>query len=96
MIVISCVYSRSVQINRSEFLCIMSIVLFSLALCLFVSVMPTRICIVYSAGTKVELHVHNNYREVKYFILSSLCFAISCMNNIISKVIKKNENNFYK
>ena len=50
----------------------MSIVLFSLALCHFISVIPTCIYIVYSAGTKVELHVQNN---IMYFILSSLCFA---------------------
>ena len=43
----------------------MSIVLFSLALCLFVSVIPSCTCIVYSAGMKVELHIWNNDREVK-------------------------------
>ena len=40
----------------------MCIVLFSLALCFFASVIPlcTYMYIVYSAGTKVELHIRNN------------------------------------
>ena len=38
----------------------MSIVLISLALCLFVSAIPSCTYIVYSAGTKVELHTWNN------------------------------------
>ena len=38
----------------------MSIVLFSLALCLFVSVIPSCTYIVHSADTKVELHTLNN------------------------------------
>ena len=38
----------------------MCIVLISLALCHFVSVIPSRIYLVYSAGTKVELHIWNN------------------------------------
>ena len=41
------------QISKSEFLCL---VLISLALCLFVSVIPLCTYIVHSAGTKVELH----------------------------------------
>ena len=40
----------------------MSIVLISLALCLFVSVIPSCTYIVYSAGMKVELHIWNNYK----------------------------------
>ena len=46
----------------------MSIVLISLALCLFVSVIPLCTYIVHSAGTKVELHTCNN-DKVKYSIL---------------------------
>ena len=38
----------------------MFIVLISLPLCLFVSVIPSCTYIVYSAGTKVELHTLNN------------------------------------
>ena len=38
----------------------MPIVLFSLALCLFVSELPSCTYIVYSTGTKVELHIWNN------------------------------------
>ena len=38
----------------------MSIVLISHALSLFVGVIPSCIYIVYSAGTKVELHTWNN------------------------------------
>ena len=38
----------------------MSTVLISLALCRFVSVIPSCTYIVYSAGTKVELHIWNN------------------------------------
>ena len=38
----------------------MSIVLISLALCIFVSVIPLCTYIVHSAGTKVELHTWNN------------------------------------
>ena len=45
-----------VQISKSEFLCL---VLISLALCLFVSVIPSCTYIVHSAGTKVELHIWN-------------------------------------
>ena len=38
----------------------MSIVLFSLALCLFVSVIPSCTYTVYSTVAKVELHIWNN------------------------------------
>ena len=37
----------------------MSVVLISLALCLFVSVIPLCTYIVYSAGMKVELHTRH-------------------------------------
>ena len=59
------------QISKSEFLCL---VLISLALCLFVSVdlIPSCTYIVYSAGTKVELHIWNNNKlKCVFFILSS-------------------------
>ena len=50
----------------------MSIVHFSLVLCLFVSVVPSCTYIVYSAGTKVELHIWNNKLKCcVFFILSS-------------------------
>ena len=42
---------------KSEFLCL---VLVSLALCLFVSVIPLCTYIVHSADMKVELHTLNN------------------------------------
>ena len=45
------------QISKSDFLCL---VLISLALCLFVSVIPLCTYIVYSADTKEELHTLNN------------------------------------
>ena len=48
----------------------MSIVLISLALCLFVSVIPLCTYIVYSAGTKVELHTWNN-DKVKCYVFYS-------------------------
>ena len=50
----------------------MSIVLISLALCLFVSLIPscTYMYIVFSAGTKVELHTWDNY-EVKCHVFYS-------------------------
>ena len=38
----------------------MSIVLISLALCLFTSEIPSCTYIVYSAGMKMELHIWNN------------------------------------
>ena len=50
----------------------MPIVLFSLAFCLFVSVIPLCKYIVYSAGTEVELHIWNNDKvKCGFFILSS-------------------------
>ena len=48
----------------------MSIVPISLALCLFVSVISWCTYIVYSAGTKVELHTWNN-DKVKCHVLYS-------------------------
>ena len=59
----------------------MSIVFFSLALCLFVSVIPLCTYIVYSAGTKVELHTWNNDKVIchVFFILSS--FERICIIN---------------
>ena len=45
------------QISKNEFLCL---VLISLALCHFVSVIPSCTYIVHSADTKVELHTLNN------------------------------------
>ena len=38
----------------------MSIVLINLALCFLISIIPLCTYIVYSAGTKVELHTWNN------------------------------------
>ena len=46
----------------------MSTVLISLALCLFVSAIPSCTYTVYSAGTKAELHTWNN-DKVKCHIL---------------------------
>ena len=48
----------------------MCIVLISLALYLFVSVIPSCTYIVYSTGTKVELHTWNNV-EVKRHVFYS-------------------------
>ena len=48
----------------------MSIVLISLVLCLFVSVIPSCTYIVYSAGMKVKLHTWNN-DEVKCHLFYS-------------------------
>ena len=58
------------QKSKSEFLCL---VLISLALCLFVSVIPLCTYIVHSAGTKVELYTWNS-DEVKCRVFYSQFF----------------------
>ena len=55
------------QISKSEFLCL---VLISLALCRFVSVIPSCTYIVHSADTKVELHTLSNDKVKRHVFYS--------------------------